>query len=145
MRFLKWVLVIATIVAITMIYFVIAEADDFQLQQKTQKTQLKNEALVIWKHIQEQKKENYKSSLSLIIEEKEKEKSRQEERELKNLLRLKDALELTKDFVDSGGVQERDNLLVVGYDYYRGELAPVWADFSQELSKLKSFEALKRE
>ncbi|PIT96619.1 hypothetical protein COT82_02145, partial [Candidatus Campbellbacteria bacterium CG10_big_fil_rev_8_21_14_0_10_35_52] len=107
--------------------------------------QLKNEALVIWKHIQEQKKENYKSSLSLIIEEKEKEKSRQEERELKNLLRLKDALELTKDFVDSGGVQERDNLLVVGYDYYRGELAPVWADFSQELSKLKSFEALKRE
>ena len=140
--FLRWIIVIVTIVAITMIYFVIAEADDFQLQQKTQ---LKNEALVIWKHIQEQKKENYKSSLSLIIEEKEKEKSRQEERELKNLLRLKDALELTKDFVDSGGVQERDNLLVVGYDYYRGELAPVWADFSQELSKLKSFEALKRE
>ena len=80
-----------------------------------------------------------------LYKKQQKEKSRQEERELKNLLRLKDALELTKDFVDSGGVQERDNLLVVGYDYYRGELAPVWADFSQELSKLKSFEALKRE
>ena len=138
-KFLKWFIVIVIIVAITMVYFTIAQADE-----PSHQSQLKKEALEIWKYIQEQKKREFQKTILVVNTEREKVVERQEKKELNNLLRLKEALELTKYFVDSGGIQEKENFLVVGYDYYRGELAPVWADFSKELSKLKSFEILSR-
>ena len=138
-KFLKWFIVIVIIVAITMVYFTIAQADELY-----NKSQLKKEGLEIWKYIQEQKKREFQKTILVVNTEREKVVERQEKKELNNLLRLKEALELTKYFVDSGGIQEKENFLVVGYDYYRGELAPVWADFSKELSKLKSFEILSR-
>ena len=134
-KFLKWFIVIATIITITVVYFTIAQAEE-----PSHQSQLKKEALEIWKYIQEQKKENFKKNALCLQSEREKILRRQEEKELNNLLRVKEALELTKYFVDSGGIQEKENLLVVGYNYHKGELAPVWADFSQDLSKLKSFE-----
>ena len=137
-NFLRWFVVIVTIIAITTVYFGIARADEEPSHQSQLK--IKNEALEIWKYLQEQKKENFKKTVLAVNTEREKTVKRQEEKELNNLLRLKEALELTKYFVDSGGKQEKENLLVVGYDYHKEILAPVWADFSQELSKLKSFE-----
>ena len=118
-----------------MVYFTIAQAEE-----PSHQSQLKKEALEIWKYIQEQKKENFKKNALCLQSEREKILRRQEEKELNNLLRVKEALELTKYFVDSGAIQEKENLLVVGYNYNKGDLAPVWADFSQDLSKLKSFE-----
>ena len=139
--FLRWLIIVIIVAIITSTYFAIARAEESpQQSQKSQIQNLRQSSLEMWKHLRERKKEDFKKTVLVVNTELEKKLRRQEEKELNNLLRVKEALELTKYFVDSGGIQEKENLLVVGYNYHKGELAPVWADFSQELSKLKSFE-----
>ena len=144
--FLRWLIIVIIVAIITSTYFAIARAEEFSQQsQKSQIQNLRQSSLEMWKYLLERKKEDFKKTVLVVNTELEKKLRRQEEKELDDLHRLNEALELTKYFVSSSGKQqEKENFLVVGYDYYRGELAPVWADFSQELSKLKSFEILSR-
>jgi len=136
-------MVVIIIAIMTLTYFAIARGDE-ESPQQSQIQNLRQSSLEMWKHLLERKKEDFKKTVLVVNTELEKKLRRQEKKELNNLLRLKEALELTKYFVDSGGTQEKENLLVVGYDYHKGILAPVWADFSKELSKLKSFETLEK-
>src|SRR3989338_4119580 len=141
--FLRWLMVVIIIAIMTLTYFAIARGDE-ESPQQSQIQNLRQSSLEMWKHLLERKKEDFKKTVLVVNTELEKKLRRQEKKELNNLLRLKEALELTKFFVDSGGTKEKENLLVVGYDYHKGILAPVWADFSKELSKLKSFETLEK-
>src|SRR3989344_5042495 len=143
--FLRWLIIVIIVAIITSTYFAIARAEESpQQSQKSQIQNLRQSSLEMWKHLRERKKEDLKKTVLFVNTELEKKLRRQEEKELDDLLWLKEALELTKYFVDSGGTQEKENLLVVGYDYHKGILAPIWADFSKELSKLKSFETLEK-
>lgn len=159
--FLRWIWIIATIVIVVAIWFtftkfvkaddnqqtqtqIFASQQEEQIQDKPKNedpiTILRKEAVKIGKYLKEKRITSLKD-LTISIQEKVRiEKNHAEEKELNDLRRLLESLQMTKDFVDGGGIQETESYLIVGYDSYRGEISPVWKDFSEDLSKLKKFE-----
>ena len=72
-KFLKWFIVIVIIVAITMVYFTIAQADEPSHQsQKSQIQNLRQGSLEMWKHLRERKKEDLKKTVLFVNTELEK-------------------------------------------------------------------------
>lgn len=106
-------------------------------------TKLRDEALSHLYYLKRKKIADSKDAILAIQERRKQQRDRWKQKELDELLLLIDAMEMTADYVDSGGLWEKETFLVVGYYHHKGSLDPAWRDFSESLAKLEKFKQAK--